>query len=393
MQLLIGTHKPCWLLENGDVVTDGGFPLQVRALSELFDRTTVVATRARRPVPSGLLPLRGRNLRHRLLPEPAGAGLLRKIRLVPWLLQRLPTLFREIRGCEVVHALVPGDVGGLVLLIAFALRKRLLIRQCGTWGNRTTLADRGLAWLLPRIAGGRVVVFATGGGGEPPEPGRPEIEWVFSTTLTETELVELPCAPRWIPGEPLRMITVGRLTLAKNVRACIEATAILRHHLSEVHLDIVGDGPARTELAQLVEKLGVEGVVTFHGNITHDGVMRALRRSHLLLFPTRTAEGFPKAVLEAMACGVAVVVTPVSVLPVLMAEGAGRVLGGTSGEHVAAAVLELAADPGAMEALGHRGREIARRYTLEAWTERIGERLQRAWGRPLRDKGGVRAGA
>ena len=145
--------------------------------------------------------------------------------MLTWLPRYLPRLWDAVRRADAVHALVPGDLGTIGILIALAQGKRLFVRHCGTWGNRTTMADRFLHRLLERIAGGQRVVMATGGGSAPPSTGNPAIRWIGSTTLTEAELAGIPEPASWRPGEILRLVTVGRLTPGKNTAATIQALA------------------------------------------------------------------------------------------------------------------------------------------------------------------------
>ena len=95
--------------------------------------------------------------------------------------------------------------------------------------------------------------------------------------------------------------------------------------------------------------------LTFHGNVPHGEVLRILGRGHLFLFPTRVKEGFPKAVLEALACGLPVLAPPVSVLPRLLGNGAGLLLSEPNEEALAEGVLRLAADPESMQEHGAKG--------------------------------------
>ena len=52
----------------------------------------------------------------------------------------------------------------------------------------------------------------------PPEPGNPDISWIFSTSLTEKELCSIQPALPWSSDKPLRLISVGRLTKDKNMQ-------------------------------------------------------------------------------------------------------------------------------------------------------------------------------
>jgi glycosyltransferase involved in cell wall biosynthesis len=64
----------------------------------------------------------------------------------------------------------------------------------------------------------------------------------------------------------------------------------------------------RARLLHAVADLGLDGRVRFLGPALRDGVRDLLQRSHVLVHPSVT-EGLPNVVLEAMACGLPVVVT------------------------------------------------------------------------------------
>jgi glycosyltransferase involved in cell wall biosynthesis len=368
----------------GEFAATGGFAHQVKAIAWLFDATRVALPVPSETAPENLTPISGPGISVVPLSEPAGHGWLRKLAVLPWTLRNGAAIARELRAADAVHTPVPGDVGAITLLMTLLQKKPLFVRHCGTWGDRSTIANRFMAWLLPRIAGGRVVVMATGGGPEPPDPGNAAIEWIFATSLSEAEYEELAPAEPWVPSSPLRLVTVGRVTRGKNALACVEALPRIRRAAPEARLTVVGDGPFKGELSRRAAELGVADVIELTGNLTHDAVMEVLRYSHLFLFPTRVAEGFPKAVLEAMASGLPVVASRVSVLPHLLGDGHGVLLDGSRAADVADAALDLIADPGRMAAIGAKARARAADYTLERWRDLIGERLERAWGRPLR---------
>ncbi len=387
MKLLVVSYKVCWA-DTGAAsgyTSYGGFPIQMEALTSLFDGVRLLILERNPPAPEGARPLTGQGLEVAPIPEPTGAGVLRKVAFIASLVRWGPRIWREVGDADAVHALVPGDMGIAGILVALARRKPLFVRHCGTWGDRSTAANAFLAWLLPRIAGGRVVVLATGGAAEPPEPRNSQIHWVFSSTLGKAEICGLRAAPVWSPGSPLRLVTVGRLSASKNARACIEALPAIRSAHPGSLLHIVGDGPERPVLVSVAASLGLEGAVEFHGNVGHEEVLDILSECHLFLFPTRVAEGFPKAVLEAIACGLPIVVPRVSVLPTLVRQGVGVLIDATDADTIAGAVLALCAAPATLESMARRGREVAARYTLEHLCDVVGERLRSAWG-PLRTR-------
>lgn len=335
--------------------------------------------------PPGIAKLASLNTRVEAIKTPSGAGWKRKVGLMPWFARNGWGLWKLIGDVDVVHTPVPGDVGVIALCIALIQRKKIFVRHCGTWGVRSSLGSRFLAWFLPRIAAGRVVVMATGGGSQPPESKTPSIQWIFSTTLSGAEFENIVPASPWRPGEGLRLVTVGRLTTAKNTIACIEAMQEIRVANPYCKLSVVGDGPCRPQLEEFVKRHDLTDSVNFTGNIGHDAVIEVLCRSHLFLFPTCAPEGFPKAVVEAMACGLPVLAAPVSVLPDLLSSGCGVLLDGTSAADVARAVVEMSRNPEGMDKMSKSGRVTAGALTLERWRDLIGSRLEAAWGQTLKD--------
>jgi glycosyltransferase involved in cell wall biosynthesis len=384
MKLLVISHKECWSDPSSPsgYSTVGGFPLQMAAISRLFDEACVIATLSRTERPSGTTPICGHCLRVHPLPVPPGQDLRRKLALITWVPRHLVTMWRAAKKADAVHTPVPGDVGLIGILVALAQGKPLFVRHCGTWGEPRTAADLFLFWLLERIAGGRNVVLATGGGERLPSEKNPAIGWIHSTTLSEADLEAIPPPKPWRRGQPLKLVTVGRLSPNKNTQASIRALAQIQTVYADTTLDVVGGGLCMAELQQLTAQLDMDHAVTFHGNVSHERVLEILQRGHLFLFPTQVREGFPKAVLEAMACGLPVVATSVSVLPHLIGDTRGVLLAEPIPEAVAEAVLDLIEDEEKLAAMGREARKIAGKYTLEAWQEIIAERLRESWGEP-----------
>jgi glycosyltransferase involved in cell wall biosynthesis len=381
VKLLIVSHKETWPMKDSPSGhrTVGGFPHQIRALSEMFDETALMVPVFGTSPPAGAVPLQGERLNVLPLPAPKGNDARRKLSMLAWIPRNLPSMWRSIGKADAVHALVPGDVGMIGMFIALARRKRLFVRHCGTWGNRATAADRLLHRTLLRAAGKRALVLATGGDATPPAPENAAVRWIFSVSLSTADMDALPGAAAWTPGTPLRMVTVGRISEGKNALACIEAMKVIRRVHPDATLSVIGEGPLLQALRDKAAASGLDGVVIFHGNLPHARVMQELGQAHLFLFPTRVKEGFPKALLEAMACGLPAIATRVSVIPYLLRGDAGIVLDEPDAEHVARAVLELTAQPDRIAAMSRRARERSREYTTEKWQEILGALLRREW--------------
>ena len=386
MRLLVISYKVCWFSEEAnDHVTFGGFPYQMGAISDLFDSTKIMILERTPPIPPGSIKISGNNLSVMTIPEPEGRDLARKFALITWFPRNIFKIWRTVKQFDAVHTPLPGDLGTIGMLVALLQKKPLFVRHCGRWGIPSSRFDRWLQRFLERIASSRNVVMATGGAEHPPSSRNPAISWIFSTALTSAELEQTPAAQAWLPEEPLRLVTVGSLMPGKNIASLIDALPELRKHCPQLSLEVIGTGRLLEDLQQQTLKLRLEGVVKFSGNLSHDDVMAHLSQSHVFVFPT-LYEGFPKALLEAMACGLPIVASPVSVIPRLLEGRAGVLLGGQDAASIAAALNDLLSDPERMAAMGRLARERAQSYTLERWRDEIGQRLTKAWGRPLKEE-------
>jgi len=286
---------------------------------------------------------------------------------------------REVINTDVVHAPIPGDVGTIGMLTASALRKRLVVRHCGNWYVRRTRAEYFWRWFMERQAGGRNVMLATGGGPEPPSSSNPNVRWVFSTSLTERELTQLGRPRKEAPRSDPKLVIACRQIHSKGTGLVIRSIPLLLKRYPEASLRIAGDGPVLSDLKNLAASMGIERRISFYGSITHDEVLDLFRSSDIFVFPT-ASEGFPKVVVEALACGLPVVTSRVSVLPHLLKSGAGRVLEDLTPKSIATAVDLCLSTDRTYSAMSHAAVQTARDYSLENWRDTIGVYLRGAWG-------------
>jgi glycosyltransferase involved in cell wall biosynthesis len=108
------------------------------------------------------------------------------------------------------------------------------------------------------------------------------------------------------------LLTVARLEPEKGHRDLLPAIGHISTEFSGTKFVWAGEGPLRRELEADLFSLGLDEHVILAGY--RDDVVRLLSASDLFVFPTRF-EGFPFAVLEAMAAGVPVVASNASSLP------------------------------------------------------------------------------
>lgn len=314
---------------------------------------------------------------------PEGTGLRRKLSFPFWIARNGFTMARAFWQADAVHAPIPGDVGTIGMVLAVLFRKPLFVRHCGNWLNPRTPAEHFWQWFMEKYAGGRNVMLCTGGTGLPPSSINANIRWIFSTSMSQRELEAGEPRRAPVPGQPVRLIIVCRQEEAKNTAAVIASLPTLAQQFPGLVLDVVGDGGHLPVLRAQSVALGVGDRVIFHGKQDHEAVLRLLTAAHLFVYPTRASEGFPKVVLEALACGLPVITTRVSVLPQLIGHGGGVLLDASTAEAVTEAVAAALTDHGKYEVMSRSAITTAAQFSLERWRDTIATALRSAWQRPL----------
>ena len=130
----------------------------------------------------------------------------------------------------------------------------------------------------------------------------------------DTDTFRPPAEVRPAGSQPPLVMSVGRLVEKKGFVDLLEAFGHLRSRGVSFHAEVHGDGPLRDELRGLCARLGLSAHVSFLGARTREQLLEAYRRADVFAltpFPTSggDVDGVPNVVLEAMACGLPVVVT------------------------------------------------------------------------------------
>ncbi len=108
------------------------------------------------------------------------------------------------------------------------------------------------------------------------------------------------------PGAKLELIFVGGLIPCKACDLGLRAAApLLRSDLAR--FTVLGDGPERNRLEQLVRSLGIEKAVSFCGWVSHAEALNRLRSADVMVFPSVRDFG-AGVVFEALASGAVPVV-------------------------------------------------------------------------------------
>ena len=166
--------------------------------------------------------------------------------------------------------------------------------------------------------------------------------------------------------------TVCALRPEKNLDVLVQAFASLRHSVPDALLVIAGDGPVRNDLLRQAESLGLGESCRLLP--ARSEVAELLRGIDIFVLPSRS-EALSNALMEAMACGCAVIATRVGGNPELVEHGKTGVLvaPGAAGE-LASALQSLVNDEPARRRLAAAGAAFIRsRFSVEIAAQRLAE--------------------
>ncbi len=158
------------------------------------------------------------------------------------------------------------------------------------------------------------------------------------------------------------LVSVSRLVPEKNVDTLISAVAIAQRVVPDLHLVIVGDGPEKARLEDLVRSRGLGAAVSFAGY--RAPAMEWIRAADIFVSAS-LYEGHPNAVTEAAALGVPTILSDIPMHTSLMGDGA-RYAGTRNAEAFAGHIVTLARDEAARAILVERSGRMVGRFDIDA---------------------------
>jgi len=273
-------------------------------------------------------------------------------------LRSLPELVRYIRRERPEAILSALDHANVVTIWARKLsrvRCRVVVSVCSTL-SRAIAHDADLRGrLIPNLIGifypwaDEVVTVSSGVADDLAKTTglqRERIQVIYNPVVTP-DLIEKAKEslenPWFAPGEPPVILSVGRLTKAKDHPTLIRAFARVRREHS-ARLMILGEGEDRPKLEALIRELDLEEDVSLPGFV--DNPYAYMARASVFVLSSAW-EGLPSVLIEAMAVGTPVVSTDCPSGPAEILEGGqwGRLVPVGDVEEMAAAIIATLNDP------------------------------------------------
>ncbi len=194
------------------------------------------------------------------------------------------------------------------------------------------------------------------------------------------------------PLEKVRIVATGRLVEKKGFEYSIRAVAKIAQRYPYITFDIIGDGPLRQELSDLIEALDMQKTISLLGWRDEQEIIDTLTESHLFVAPSVTAaEGNQDAPInvlkEAMALGLPVVSTTHGGIPELVEDGvSGFLVPERDADAIAQALTTLIEHPERWPAMGEAGRAyVEAHYNLDSLNDRLLALYQQLVTNPVED--------
>ncbi len=175
---------------------------------------------------------------------------------------------------------------------------------------------------------------------------------------------------------PLKLLCVGRLIERKGQHHLIDAVKRLTDEGIDVRLDLVGEGDARPVNEGQVGRLGLTDRIRFLGYMPREEISRHYAAAHIFVLPSYN-EGMSVALLEAMASGLAVLVTSTGGTPELVEEDVnGKIFNWADVDHLTSLLRGLAMERSTVCRMGEASRLRAGSFSWDRTANRYLEILE-----------------
>ena len=181
------------------------------------------------------------------------------------------------------------------------------------------------------------------------------------------------------------IVSVGRLVHRKGQDHLIEAMPEILKNVPRAHLLLVGEGPYREYLQNLVHQLKLESSVTFIGRIQYQDLPMYICVGDIFAMPSRSrlmgleVEGLGIVYLEASSCGLPVLAGDSGGAPdAVIQNETGLVVSGTDNKEIASAAVALLTNLEASQKMGTVGRQwIVDNWRWEIWSKAFEDLLKK----------------
>lgn len=161
------------------------------------------------------------------------------------------------------------------------------------------------------------------------------------------------------------VLFVGRLASNKGILLLLDAIAQIAKTTPTVKLAIRGDGPLRESIERKIAEQNLGSNVVFVPRLANTQAMAELYSSARMLVCASTVEGNPRVTIEAMACAVPVLSTPVGIMPEVIVDGENGYLFQWDAAELAQKIRLLLDDEALRNTIAQAGRESVQQFEAD----------------------------
>lgn len=371
MKLLIISHTPHYLKE-GQVVGWGSTIMEIDQLAKLFTSVTHLAPLHQSEPPQSSLPYLSPKVRLALV-RPAGGERLSEKFSYLWRIPRwISVMKKEIENADAVHIRCPAGIS-LVGLLVHSLSGKgrpCWVKYAGNWQpeGKDPLSYKLQRMILKRKKFNRVVTVNGKWEGQPNHvvsfvnPSFSESDWILAQRSTKDKLITTP----------LELLFVGRVEEEKGMGRLIQISSALNQLGINFHVNVIGDGPRRSDYEKHIKEKGLTNLISFIGWKSRAELAIYYSKAHIILLPSTASEGWPKVLSEAMAFGVVPLASTISSIPYFLNRGnSGKVIGAKNIKDYVSAIIQYQEHPEIWKQESLNAGILAENFTYEKYLQAV----------------------
>jgi len=385
MKLLIISHTPHYLKED-KVVGWGSTIMEIDQLASLFSEVVHLAPVHDGEAPQSSLPYQNPKVRLALVKPAGGERWLEKVSYL-WRIPRwVSVIKKEIKIADAVHIRCPAGISlvGLLVHSLFGKGKPCWVKYAGNWRPQTkdSLSYKLQRVLLKRNIHRGVVTVNGQWEGQPNHvvsfvnPSFSKSDWIMAQTSIKDKKLTTP----------LELLFVGRVEEEKGVGRLIQIASVLNQLGIDFHVNVIGDGPKRSDYEKQVSEKGIADCLSFIGWKSRFELALYYKDAHFILLPSTASEGWPKVLSEAMAYGVVPLASTVSSIPYFIKQAnSGKVIQADDFQAYVTEIIDYLGHPKNWKQESQNAAIMAEKFTYENYLIAVKDLFEKNWNISLRD--------
>lgn len=189
----------------------------------------------------------------------------------------------------------------------------------------------------------------------------------YKNRFTSTKCVYIPNVIDNIPSKNSKLdnntiISIGRLAEEKGFSDLISVVELVRQHIKDIKLHLIGDGKLKKNLEQKIKDLNLENNIIMHGYLNKDEIEKYMLDSSIYVMSSYT-ESFGLVLIEAMGYGLPIIAfDSASGACELVSKDNGILISNRDKYEMARSIINLLKTKDKRKKLGSNGKQSCQKY-------------------------------